>query len=414
MVSIDPLSFHRETAILYATGLFQELRLSACEKAGRVRWQMPRQLPIDWQKPQLAGCGPYLYNGILGISLSLASHAKARKDRTSEDLALAALEPLRKTIAKVTGRSNDPDSRQIRIGGLVGLGSLIYGLTRIGQLLGRRDLILEAHALTNLITVSSIDQETRMDVAFGCTGLILGLIALHQEQPQANRCGGTPLDLAERYTSRIEGLSERDWGTLAERLVRDFGLQRMGYAHGLTGVLGALVRVGEATHKESLRDLALEGFAVERELLMQKVSSLDLGGAIASWCHGVPGLTLACAEACRVYSSERLKEYLSDLCSLLLKLPKLSEDQLCCGNMGVVEALLVASRVLGSQELLGAARNLAWWVLRRGKTRGFLTFFQPARPHPLVPSLFRGNAGVGLTLLRLCSEEPLPCVLLMN
>ena len=81
---------------------------------------------------QLAVLGHDLYSGSCGIAVALAAHAKATGRAASAELARAAVTHLR---AQLRGANAGHVSRLLGIGGAVGLGSVVYGLTVIADLL---------------------------------------------------------------------------------------------------------------------------------------------------------------------------------------------------------------------------------------------------------------------------------------
>ena len=90
----------------------------------------------------------------------------------------------------------------------------------------------------------------------------------------------------------------------------------------------------------------------------------------------------------------------------------LSENHsLCHGTLGNLDALLVASRVLGEPRWLEQARRGAAPVLDAVEQRGWLCG-SPA--HVETPGLMTGLSGIGYQLLRLADPDRIPSVLLLD
>lgn len=125
-------------------------------------WIAPSPIENSQRWYQLQVLGPHLYDGCCGVALFLAALAKVTGDAEFRNLALAALQPLRQAlknslldeIAKeiTTDQTTTNHALQIGIGGLTGLGSLIYALVRISQFLELPILLDEAQKIASLFT----------------------------------------------------------------------------------------------------------------------------------------------------------------------------------------------------------------------------------------------------------------------
>ncbi|HEX9944662.1 MAG TPA: lanthionine synthetase LanC family protein [Thermoanaerobaculia bacterium] len=140
------------------------------------------------------------------------------------------------------------------IGGLIGTGSMIYSLLRIGEWLGQPDLAQEAHDLTVLITPERIAQDGQVRIQTGSAGTILALLALHSYHPGPNRDGRTPLAIAAECAAHL--LSQR---TFYEGRPRAWQLSPgkpplMGFAYGAAGIATRCCNsIGPTTTRKSGR-----------------------------------------------------------------------------------------------------------------------------------------------------------------
>jgi type 2 lantibiotic biosynthesis protein LanM len=124
---------------------------------------------------QLEPMGPRLYDGVGGVAVFLASIEAVSGDRSYRDLAMAAV----RTIT--THLEDELAPRFIKrdgLGGGLGVGSMIYALSRCGVLLGNDDLLAAAQRAAGLVERASIAADTKFDVMGGSAGLILALAAL--------------------------------------------------------------------------------------------------------------------------------------------------------------------------------------------------------------------------------------------
>ena len=79
--------------------------------------------------------------------------------------------------------------------------------------------------------------------------------------------------------------------------------------------------------------------------------------------------------------------------------------------MGQIELLLCAANRLGQPGLLTDARVYASQLVQQARQKGY--YLEPALHSSVyVPGLFRGEVGIGYTLLRLTYLEQLPSILL--
>jgi type 2 lantibiotic biosynthesis protein LanM len=363
---------------------------------GSAAWIGPRYFP-GRDVYELAALGPDLYGGTAGIALFLAAFGHAAGDGRSKDLALRVVDTLRRSLGRRV-------PRELGIGGLAGIASVLYALVWIGELLGEERLIQEALTLSARLDSGWIAADRKLDVVFGSAGAILGLLALDRVLPAPNPAGRTALEIAGECADHLlarrsaVGPPPRGWPSRGE-------VPLAGFAHGATGISYALLRLYERTGRRELRDAAGEGLAFDRQL------SPARGLLGATWCRGVPGIALARLATLGVLDSADLRKEIDLALEITRAQPLPAIDHLCCGNFGRVEVLLEASRILGDPGLLAAAREIAVRVLARTASSGRFGCVPGGGSELTDPSLFRGEAGIGFSLLRLAGSEDLPCVL---
>lgn len=96
------------------------------------------------------------------------------------DLALASLEPLRKVLQDLDAESQQKITEQMGIGSAIGLGSIVYSLVQIAQLLDEACLIEDAQQVACLMVLEDTAVTQESGVMTGVAGAILGLLALHK------------------------------------------------------------------------------------------------------------------------------------------------------------------------------------------------------------------------------------------
>jgi lantibiotic modifying enzyme len=129
-----------------------------------------------------------------------------------------------------------------------------------------------------------------------------------------------------------------------------------------------------------------------------------------NWCHGTAGILMTRA-ATGALEPEKLAP--DELAHLLEKVSQRGQaDHWCCGNFGIAEAL----NYIGQQaNLLEAQKKSAVLLeesLERGLKSGFFRLQSSIGENfCFSPSLFRGTAGLGYSLLRFAYPGELPCIL---
>ena len=147
-----------------------------------------------------------IYLGNPGIALALVAAGCALENPEHTTLGLAAIAPLRELGRQArTGEDGANPLARLHIGGLVGLGGLIFAFCEFGVLLRDPELLDEAHSLTELLDPVRIEGDRHGDVVFGAAGLVLALLALDRRRPGANRKGRPPLEIAEACGRRLLG-----------------------------------------------------------------------------------------------------------------------------------------------------------------------------------------------------------------
>lgn len=349
---------------------------------------------VVWRGSGGEPLGPHLYAGHLGLAFFLAALDHVRGSTEHRELIRCALAPLRRKLAEraATGREPRADAA---LGGLVGAGSLIYGLLRTGQWTQDDAMVADACAATLLVTRAGARADTRLDVVRGCAGAALALLTLDAADPAPNTRGDTPLALALACVDRL----------LASGAVEAAG---GGFAHGAAGMSAALARAAVRTGSRPLRRAARAGFARQRAA-RSTASAGDRPWLAQSWCHGAAGTVLSRLE---LPDDEPSRADAIEAAASAAAAPSRSVDSLCCGDMGRADALISASRALGEPALLERAREVAHGVAARVGSGVRLVPFPGAGAAGL--SLFAGEAGIGFTLLRTAHPGALPSPLALE
>lgn len=395
----------REAVVVEAVTQIAEVLRAHVQTArdGTLYWRHPVQSTALVQSVPL---GPYLFTGTLGNALFFAALARVSEENDHQELARRALAPLRSEIHSIVGDPARAQRIKQPLGGLSGLGSLVYGLVRIGDLLEDPSLSADAHLASALLTIDRIDSDENLDVMTGSAGALLTLLALDQRRPEANLNGVTPLELASVCAHHLLR-SHHILCASGEAGVPARPPFWRGFCHGTAGICTALLRLYARTGQPELWS------AVERIFAAERLGDEDFyAGVPNSWCKGAPGIALGRIEALEL-STDRLLEQEVAAALAVTSAPTLEpSDDLCCGNAGRLDTLVQISRKRTEPALLHQAFELAGRILERTRKNGSYSQ-RLASEHGLDLRFFPGLAGIGYALLRLLTPE-VPCVTAMH
>ena len=382
---------------------------------GAVTWLSPTFSKRENRSER--GAAYYLYSGGCGIALFQAALARMTGRQHYRQQVEASVKPI---SILLESESIEVLLEKETLGVCNGIGSIVYCLLCIGQLLDDKAYIDLATQMAAFISPTRITQDRRLDIEGGCAGAILALTALyrHSGDPllldQAKNCGQ---HLLAQHQQTPDG-----WGWLNYD-----GLMLAGLAHGAGGIALAFLRLYKQCSEQHYLDAAIEAIRYEDNLFCTargnwpvltknaETGVVDSSISMMTWCHGAPGIALARLEALELgqYETQNLRfetaVELTQNCDLTMV------DHLCCGNLGRADSLLTLGLILDRQELTMQARLIANGVIRRMREQGhFRLQANSTQGAYFNPGFFRGLSGIGYTLLRMIDPQCLPTILLFN
>lgn len=344
-----------------------------------------------------------LYDGGGGVALFLAYLGTVSGEARYTELAHGAW--------RFVQRFQQEHRAQIRgIGGFTGWGGALYTLTHLNTLWSDPALEGEAEAIVALLP-SLVPQDAMFDVLGGAAGCIGGLLNLYQQHPTpqirqcAIQCGDHLLAAA---TPLAAGMGWRS--AVAE-------LPLAGFAHGNAGMAWALLALAQATGEPRFRDGAQAALAYERHLYSATARNWpDLRDPqrVAyplAWCHGAPGIGLGRLQMLAAGADPKIEEELAVALETTRERVFGKDHSLCHGDLGRIELLLQAGRVLGEARWREQAYHLAGALLDDAESAGWRCGI-PGRLES--PGLLTGLAGIGYELLRLAAPDQVPSVLVLE
>ncbi|MEO1085392.1 MAG: type 2 lanthipeptide synthetase LanM, partial [Acidobacteriota bacterium] len=352
--------------------------------------------PSDWN----------FYNGLPGIILFLAYLGKVTGESGYTDLARRGLRSLR-------GRIPTEEMEVVRLLGLSGLGGIIYCYCHLGAIWQDPKLWAEAEAVAETLP-EHLDPCPADDIIGGAAGAIAALLALHRVTAStrlveiARRC-------ADHLLSRARTM-EQGLGWAEEE-----GLALAGFSHGSSGYALVLLALADACHHAPYAEAARETLRYERTLFSEAhgnwhdlrgkqslQEAVDLQSFMVAWCHGAPGIGLARLAMLPFLDTPETRHDLTAALATTLRLGFGGNHSVCHGDLGNLELILEAGRVLDDPALRQKAAHIAASILASSRQHGWMCGVPMSVE---TPGFMTGLAGIGYQLLRLACPERLPSVL---
>lgn len=359
----------------------------------------------------LAPTGPDLYDGVYGILLFLSYLGCLTRESSYLRLARQAYRTLQET-------DGQPEM-QCMVGAFQGWGAKIYTLSHLGQLWAEPALWDEAEQTVPLLA-ELIEQDQTYDIISGTAGCLLALLSLYRVRPAgcvreaALHCGDYLLAKAQPVSGGIA------WPTTAPA-----HQPLTGFAHGAAGISFSLFELAALSGEERYWQAARAAVGYERRVFSPEQQNWpdfrDLRPSepgqepwtpayMLAWCHGAPGIALGRLGSLRSLDDPATRQEIAGALATTVARGFGSNHSLCHGDLGNLETLLVASRVLHTPRYTRQLARLTTALLAHIKEQGWLMGI------PLgieTPGLMTGLAGIGYELLRLADPERVPSILLL-
>ncbi len=353
----------------------------------------------------------FLYEGTSGIALFLAALARVSGQETYSQMAYRTVQRICQNMSCSSFREDFV--RNMPIGASEGIGSIIYALTRISRFLDKPEILEAAHHTVLMLTSKKMTNDPHFDVFKGTAGSILGTLVLFEATQDTSI-----LDLARQCGSEL--LKKRiktptghwGWPTLRNKIVA-------GLSHGQAGIAYALLKLYEQTQETPFLQAAEEAISCENTLFSAKQQNWRAFGSSVNepvfwttFCHGAPGIGLARLGGLPILDTQEIRQDIRTAIQNTKDYPLDGLDFLCCGNLGRLDFLLEANRVLPEAEHTSHIREQLTQIVQYYNHHRRFRVFQEGLPHVHNPSFFKGDAGIGYQLLRIAYPDQYPSVLL--
>lgn len=335
-----------------------------------------------------------LYSGRAGIALFFAALARITRNPEWKEAALSSLIPLCRTIHQGQRRRL---INLVGIGGMTGIGGVIYGLLHTGKLLDLPELTHDAQTLIQSIEPKHIQEDLHYDLIFGSAGFILSLLNYHTHTKDPKVLSLATL-AGEHLCRKASSVGK---GALAWPGVEKLHL--LGMSHGTAGIALALIKLARATGNTQFESVASSAISWERfRFNAEKKNWPRLSSGpetyMSAWCHGATGIGFARLAGLDGEGDPQTLNEIEAAIEVTLAHFNTSKLTLCCGDPGRLEFLRSVREQLGRQDLDSSiARCLSSVFARMQKT-------QESGEFP-SPGFMQGSAGQGFFLLRQIDKE---------
>ena len=377
-----------EELVREAVFIAQELQQQGIYDGDSVSW-IGLGLRTNTPGFELQGLSDNLYDGSSGVALFLSALAKVTGNSDWQNLAQKTLQPLCRDLQDLKPEVAKRLKRE-GIGGATGLGSIVYSLVEISQLMPDAELIDAAKKAASLMTTDLIERDCTFNSSGGTAGMILACLKLYEIEPSA-------------IESAILGGEHllKHQNSISKHL-------KAGFAHGAAGVAYALLRLFEIT--QDARFLAGAEKIISDE---QNWHDLDSKKSIYnSWANGAAGIGLGRLGSLTILDTEAIRAEIDRAIAITQKYCLEDVDNLAWGNLGRIETLLVASQKLNRPDIFDFALQAVTTLVKQARLRGRFNLCSPSVPVAYNPGFFQGTTGIGYQLLRIAHPDLLPSILL--
>ena len=358
---------------------------------------------VDEHRRQLSPSAHDLYDGIPGIVLFLGYLSAITKKNRYRDLAECGLRSLQAQLDSL-------DPSWLGIGGFSGLGGVVYALCHLSAIWGDSKLAEIAERRFDDAS-KAIQSDDRLDIISGAAGFALALKSLDALRPSTK-----VIELQRACGERLL-LTARQSGQRLGWVGPGRTVPLTGFAHGTAGIAYSLMAIQEATGDQRFREAADAAVAYERAVFSPangnwpdlREPSREIYGT--AWCHGAPGIGLARLCSPATISNPLIRDEIQIALNTTVLKGFANTHIVCHGDLGNVDILLQASRVLREPRWKQHAYDQAAYILNSAPD-GTWRFENALNVES--PGLMTGLAGIGYVLLRLADPSLVPCVLALE
>lgn len=372
---------------------------------GYINWMSYSSNPfnVHSKKPVIVNLKYNYYDGLLGIALFFVHLYSETKDEKYKDACLSIIHTIEAMdIKEENGHAHSLYS---------GLGGKVYVYYYVGKLLEDENIIgLYTENLKIYLHQEFSKSKFIHDIISGPISLV-GFIQKYCPEQYRDVANTFLEELGEAIMRcTVTKQSGKAWNTMSDHE------PLLGYAHGTSGYIHALLELYDKSKNSKYLDTVLEAREYENMHFnyflknWPDLRKLENGttGYMQAWCHGSPGILLARLMYDHLVDHTINEETLEVLSNLKKdntdRMNDMSSFSLCHGLAGNCEPYFLAAKLSGSLDYLEEPKRVGMF--------GYNQYFKNALDFPTGmlyalnnPSLMVGDAGVGMFYLRLHNSE---------
>ena len=350
--------------------------------------------------------GQDLYSGQSGIALFLMYYGKISKEESYYIYAREALTPCIKFIENVNME------HPFTIGGFAGLGGRFYSIYNLYKL--TKDISLKKCILKYLELFKNIIEKDKLyDIVSGSSGLLHILLSLLKKCDEKDILDNLRICIDKCEKHLINNISIIDEKSMTWNMsFEDQQKTYTGFGHGNAGIISALARYSKLFNKDE-SEIIEKVLNYEDYLFDEKSNNwfrdCDRDMISLGWCHGAPGILLN-----KLILIENGLENLVDKDKLKIAIDTTirksfgNNPSLCHGDLGNLEIIYLASRILNNEVLREKSEAGFKWIIEnviknrwKGSSyRGIDNF-----------GLMIGLAGFGYSIMKFENFDEVPSIL---
>lgn len=353
-------------------------------------------------------------NGNMGIAIFLAALYKySKEDKYLEQIRLA-VNPILDVLGKEWA-SREFVSR-FETGITTGVGSIIYGFTKIAEFTDNKEYLSYATKFSELISKRDIEKTHRQDIVSGNAGLLLAYINLYE----LTKDKGIKNIIGLVYNHLVEtGFCKKmfiNWDYQQDKKV-------IGFSHGSSGVLYAISRAYPYLKEKrqvikninSIIDYERRFYnPTENNWYDLRFEEPDI--SIVSWCNGGLGVGMSRFELFnkRIFPNI-VKKDIENSTKKIINTQEHYLDTVCCGNGGRIDFMLELQKIgLSSTKTDEYLKFIISKMISRYRNNGDFRYFSKFSTKELNVGFFQGISGIGYELIRLLNPNDFPSILLFK
>ena len=383
-----------------AHNIYQKIISLAFKDKNNLSW-----VGINWlgesNVGHLSNLDPYIYNGNLGIAIFLEAYGKVFKNKNAKKYAYKSVRNIIENI-KMNHKTNFLQNQSI--GGLVGLGSLIYGFCALYNISKKRIYLNTSLSILKKINLEQINKDKSLDILDGVSGLILSLIYMNKviKDPIIKKvlehCGDY---LINQPMLKYKGY--KSWKSISI----SSNLPLTGMSHGASGFALALYSLYNLIPKKKYYECLRDCFNYEDNFFDKKKNNwLDLRGFDNlnpnQWCHGAVGIGFSRLSMIKIKRKKLLINDLEKAINSSLNAWPNIKDTICCGKMSTILFLYDYSKFTKNNEIKNLAIDYLYSTIKLSKiNKGY----NLGAKYYYNPGLFLGLSGIGYVILNFLDND---------